>query len=71
MHRLANCSRLERQIFNSVKHFYTTFIREGIMAIFSIGMLVPLTIFFGLTVVLSAVMAGTALKNIEHKKQPD
>jgi hypothetical protein len=41
------------------------------MAIFSIGMLVPLTIFFGLTVVLSAVMAGTALKNIEHKKQPD
>jgi len=37
----------------------------------SIGLLVPVVIFFGLSVIVGAVMSGTAIKNIEHIRRPD
>lgn len=37
----------------------------------SIGILVPIVIFFGLSVVMCTGMASTAIKNIEHRRQPD
>ena len=37
----------------------------------SIGLLVPVVIFFGLSVVLGSAIAGTGVKNIEHRRQPD
>jgi hypothetical protein len=35
------------------------------------GILVPIVIFFGLSVILSGIMSETACKNIEHRRQPD
>ena len=37
----------------------------------SIGILVPVVIFFGLSVFMCLGMTGTAIKNIENKRQPD
>lgn len=37
----------------------------------SIGLLVPVVIFFGIAVVVSMGMSGVAMKNIEHRRQPD
>lgn len=37
----------------------------------SIGILVPIAIFFGITVIFGLSLAGTAVKNIEHRRQPD
>lgn len=37
----------------------------------SIGLLVPVVLFFGLSVVMGLAIAGTAIKNIEHRRQPD
>lgn len=33
--------------------------------------LVPIALFFGMTVFMCNSMTATALKNIEHKRQPD
>lgn len=37
----------------------------------TIGILIPVAIFFGLCVVMADIMSSVAIKNIEHKKQPD
>ena len=35
------------------------------------GILVPIGLFFGITVIFGLVLAGSAIKNIEHRRQPD
>jgi len=35
----------------------------------SIGILVPVVIFFGLSVIMGTAICGAAMKNIEHKRQ--
>lgn len=37
----------------------------------SIGLLVPVVLFFGLSVIANLGISGAAMKNIEHKRQPD
>lgn len=37
----------------------------------SIGLLVPVAIFFGLSVLVNLGISGAAIKNIEHRRQPD
>ncbi len=37
----------------------------------SIGILVPIVIFFGLSVVFATYISGVAMKNIEDRRQVD
>lgn len=37
----------------------------------SMGILVPIAIFFGMSVFMAMAMAGAGVKNIEHRRQPD
>jgi hypothetical protein len=36
-----------------------------------IGILAPLVLFFGITVIYGLSISGTAIKNIEHRRRPD
>jgi len=35
------------------------------------GILVPIAIFFGLTVIFGGIASEMAVKSIEHRRQPD
>ena len=48
------------------KHFENDF-WEGV----SMGILVPILIFFGLTVVFAGMVSEMAIKSIEHKRSPE
>ncbi len=41
------------------------------MLLMSAGILIPIAILFGITVALSAMITGVAVKNIEHLRQTD